>query len=216
MQVRVKKGHYDAEGNQILGETGAPSRNHAPYLYGRVLFPPGEILDLPDEVARKELAILPQVLEPLSDYKRRKAVYRERQQEAQQFDRDAFARKVEELEAQTHAAARMRERLAEREREINGQRAVLSDKERREQELQAELQRTQDATRRLEADLAAAAVARAKAEEAAAEMQRLLEQARAQAQPQALAAALVQSATPAAPAEAPKGKKGAAQSAASE
>lgn len=159
MKIRVRKGHYDENANPIPGD-GGPRKNALPYNYQGDLYPPGDVIEMPDAVAKRELAILPDVLEPLDAYLARKAMYLQQKKQEHQFDREAHKRKIRDLEANVKAAQKLRGMMQEQNQAL----ATPADTQPDASEIEEQVRRGASSDlAAIQEELAAARAARAEA-----------------------------------------------------
>jgi len=193
MKVRVRDFYFDESDQPITdSETGRPLRNNIPYFYAGQSYYPGEVIEMPDDVARAAMKQWnpnrPRPLEPASAHEERQQRIEQRAATARDEERHAIRREMHKLDQQSEAVLRMR-RLAHKKElaELSAQppgamtahalRLLQQQTEEEEQRQRASDQVREDA-------LSEVAQARADAEEARAEADRLrreLEEARAEA-----------------------------------
>lgn len=129
MLLRVVDYQYTADGLAEKDEQGRHKRNGGSFLcrakndpHPRFYFP-GETFELDDAQAERELRVAGHntggrraIIEPLSKHLEREQRAKERQ-DAQTADRDAYFRKMQELQAQTAQAQKLESLRLEKERE---------------------------------------------------------------------------------------------------
>lgn len=123
VKVRVVDQVHNADGQPVLDGKGRPKRCQGTYLYGSTAYLPGDIIEMPADVAAKELRLLggsdhiPAILEPAERHEARlkqQEVLRNRDD----HERTAFARKQAELDAQVAQGQKLKELIREREEEL--------------------------------------------------------------------------------------------------
>ena len=175
MQIRVIKERWNADDSPMVDE----SRPHRPQLIngGSVVvvnpatgrpenYRPGEVIELPDDVAKNLLQNSPQSVEPETEHQARLIRIRARDSERETERRSLDAR-MRELETQTQQAQRLRAMAEERERTLaaenlrvsqtaSGKDAQLAEMQRQMEAMQAQYeQRMRDLEERLTAPSAA-------------------------------------------------------------
>lgn len=175
MQIRVIKERWNADDSPMVDE----SRPHRPQLIngGSVVvvnpatgrpenYRPGEVIELPDDVAKNLLQNSPQSVEPETEHQARQIRIRARDSERETERRSLDAR-MRELENQTQQTQKLRAMAEERERTLaaenlrvsqiaSGKDAQLAEMQRQMEAMQAQYeQRMRDLEERLTAPPAA-------------------------------------------------------------
>lgn len=143
MKLRVVKEVFDEDGHPVIDpSTGKPMINGGSYAFagpdGRSrAYMPGEVFEMPEEVALQELQLCGQsvdvnghrgrrpLLERFEDYERRERA-RQAMQAEQVPDRDIFERQRQKLEEEGRAARELRERIMNHQNQRAGAAPVSS------------------------------------------------------------------------------------------
>lgn len=163
-KVRVVDLVFDADGRPIVDEHGKQRRNGGGYLYGRRQYLPGDVIEMPVNVAREELQLCGfsmdtnghsgrhALLEPLEWHEKRmeRAAAEAKGKEA---EREAFARMSQDLQAEREQQLKLQQMIQEREaarvRDVAAARAeVPADVQAR---LDAQAQQIKDLIEKVEA-----------------------------------------------------------------
>jgi len=133
-KVRVVDLVHDKKGRPVVDDHPDPSRRKqkvhgGTYLYAGVVYRPGDVIDMPADVAERELRICGQhddasgssgrapLLELFSDWEARQAKKPDEEKDIENL-RNSFKRKQEELAAQVEQTRKFREMAEERQRQI--------------------------------------------------------------------------------------------------
>lgn len=158
IRVRVVDQVYNADGHAVLDSKGRPRRCAGTYLYATRAYLPGDIIDMPANIAALELKLhggseqLPPILERAEVHEarlRQQAEVRGRED----HERTAFLRKQAELEAQVAQSQKLKDLVREREEELRLKGGEV-ERARAEvpQDVAARLQRLEEEARAREED----------------------------------------------------------------
>jgi hypothetical protein len=123
MRVRIIKERYDLDGNVELDpRNGLPKVNGGAFRFTDPKtrqvtdFFPGEVIEMPDAIARKEIANAPHILEPESAHVERMSLIQARQPD-REAQRNAYAARMAMLEAQVVQSQKLQAMAEEKARE---------------------------------------------------------------------------------------------------